>query len=146
MITVAKHFLLPKTLHLSRCNSKDTCSLQELNRMYYLQARSPRNLEPTLYESLGAKMNTPSHFLQKGRWQFLFPMISHTSPFQCSLPFLKIQVCIFMCLGVLTAYMHHVHAWHPQRSKTVLDPLGLELQRAVSSYVSPGNRAQVLWK
>lgn len=41
---------------------------------------------------------------------------------------------------------YHVHAWHPQRSQTVSEPLKLESQMVVSYDVSMGNCHLVLLK
>lgn len=46
-----------------------------------------------------------------------------------------------MGMNVLYAriYVHHAGAWYPQRSEEVLDPLELELQRAVNCHVDAEN-------
>lgn len=63
--------------------------------------------------------------------------------------FLDLDIFIlFMCMGVLVAYMceYQVCAWCTQEAGRTSDPLKLELQVTVSCHVGAGNRACVLWR
>lgn len=79
-------------------------------------------------------------------WWFLFP--------ERSLSFCYIFIYfIFICMSILPAFMpgHHACACLPRQARRgwpekVLDPLGPELQTAVSCYLSTENGTGVLWR